>query len=227
LADEFISERENQSVYAKQVNAIHESEIYKETLKYMFKSKEQEDNDITSDSDEKQIHFKPHQPRFLNPLCHVTTSSACDDLLVIQTPTNQDIHLNALVDSGATKTICSDTYVRDKHIATHPLANPLRIRLANGSMSMARFGVNIEFNIGALKITQEFIINRLSGQHQIILGYEFLKDFSPHIDWTTGILRFSDIETVQAIISKRFAGAKHLSGRQMARLLKKEFDKKS
>jgi hypothetical protein len=71
----------------------------------MFKSKEKEDTDNTSDSNEEQIQFKPHQPRFLTPLCHVTTSSACDDLLVIQTPTNQDIHLKALVDSGATKKI--------------------------------------------------------------------------------------------------------------------------
>ncbi len=37
LADEFISERENQYLHAKQLNAIHESEIYKETLKSMFK----------------------------------------------------------------------------------------------------------------------------------------------------------------------------------------------
>jgi hypothetical protein len=103
LADEFISERENHSLHAKQLNAIHESEIYKDTLKYMIKSKEKEDTDINSDSDEKQIQFKPHQPRFLTPLCHVTTSSECDYLLVIQTPTNQDIHLKALVDSGATK----------------------------------------------------------------------------------------------------------------------------
>ena len=86
---------------------------------------------------------------------------------------------------------------------------------------VSRFGVNIEFNIGALKITQEVIVTRLSGQHQIILGYNFLKDFNRQIDWTTGTLRFSDIETVQAIISKRVDDAKHLSGKQMARLLKK------
>jgi hypothetical protein len=74
-------------------------------------------------------------------------------LLVIQTPTNQDIHLKALVDNGATNSFCSDSYVKDKHLASHPLVNPLRIRLVDGNMSMARFGVNIEFNIGALKIT--------------------------------------------------------------------------
>jgi hypothetical protein len=92
---------------------------------------------------------------------------------------------------------------------------------------MTKFGVNIEFDIGALKITQEFIVTRLPGQHRIILGYEFLKDFNPQIDWTTGTLRFSDMETVQTIISKRVADAKHLSGKQMAQLLKKEIDKKS
>ena len=81
---------------------------------------------------------------------------------------------------------------------------------------MARFGVNIEFNIGALKITQEFFVNQLSGQHQIMLGYKFLKYFNPQIDWTTGTLRFSDMESVQARISKRITDTKHLSSKQMA-----------
>ena len=71
----------------------------------MFKYKEKEDTDTTSDSDEEQIQFKLHQPRFL---CHVTTSSDCDDLLVIQTPTNQDIHLKALcVRVSAVMQVCN------------------------------------------------------------------------------------------------------------------------
>jgi hypothetical protein len=63
-------------------------------------------------------------------------------------------------------------------------------------------------------------VTRLSGQHQIILGYEFLKDFNPHIDWTAGKLCILDNETIQAIITKRMADVKHLSGTQMSRLLK-------
>ncbi len=128
-------------------------------------------------------------------------------------PTNQDILFQALVDSGATQKNCSDTYVRDTHLITYPLTNTLRIRLADGSMSMAMFRVNVDFNIGVLKITQELIVTRLSGQHYIILGYELLKEFNPQIDWTTGTLRFSDMETVQAIVSKRVADAKHISGK--------------
>ena len=83
--------------------------------------------------------------------------------------------------------------MREKLLSTHSLANPLRIRLADGSMSMSRHGVNIEFNIGSLKISQEFIVTRLSGQHRIVLGYELLKDFNPHIDWAAGTLRFSEM----------------------------------
>ncbi len=65
LADEFISGRESLSLHAKQLNAIHGLEIYKETLKSMFKSKEKNDTDSNSDSEEEQVQFKPHQPRFL------------------------------------------------------------------------------------------------------------------------------------------------------------------
>jgi hypothetical protein len=45
LADEFIYDRENQSLHAKELNAIHESKIYKEILKMMFKSNDEEDGD--------------------------------------------------------------------------------------------------------------------------------------------------------------------------------------
>ncbi len=133
----------------KELNAIHESEIYKETLKLMFISNDKEGNDITSDFAEESIQFKHHQPRFWTPLCHVNTSSACDDLLVIQTPTNQDTNKKTLVDSGATKTFCSDSYVSDKQLSNHSVTNPFRIRLADGSMSMARLGFNTEFNISS------------------------------------------------------------------------------
>ncbi len=62
LAVEFISERENQSLHAKELNAKHESKIYKETIKFMFVYKDKEDtDDITSESDEDlPLQFNPH-----------------------------------------------------------------------------------------------------------------------------------------------------------------------
>jgi hypothetical protein len=162
----------------------------------------------------------------MTPLCHVTASSSCNDLLVIHTPSLiTDINLMAPVDSGATQNYCSDSYVREKLLSTHSRNNLLLIRLADGSMSMARYGFNIEFHIGSLKISQEFFVTRLSGHHQIILGYEFLKNFNPHIDWTAGTLRFNDMETAQTIVTKRKADVKRLSGKQMSRLLNKEINR--
>jgi hypothetical protein len=114
----------------------------------------EDDNTSNTDLDKEPIQFKPHQPRYMTPLCHVTASSAVDDLLIIHTPTNKDKDLKALVDSGTTKNFCSDSYVREKLLTTHSLSNPLRIRLADGSMSMVRHGVHIDFYIGTLKISR-------------------------------------------------------------------------
>ena len=47
----------------------------------------------------KEANIKPHQPRFMSPLCHVTASSASGDLL--HTLTDGDDDLSGLVDSGA------------------------------------------------------------------------------------------------------------------------------
>jgi len=48
----------------------------------MFKSNEEDDEGI-SESDVDPPQLKPHQPLVMTPLCHVTTSSASDDSLVI------------------------------------------------------------------------------------------------------------------------------------------------
>ena len=71
--------------------------------------------------------------------------------------------------------------MREKLLTNHSISNPLRIILADGSMTMARHGVHIEFYIDTLKISKEFIVTRLSGHHEITLGYEFLKEFNPRI----------------------------------------------
>ena len=146
--------------------------------------------------------------------CH--RLSACENLLSIQTHTIKDEHLKALADSGATKIFCSDSFVQEKILSTQSLTNPLRIRLADGNMSMTRYGVNVEFHTDLFKITQEFIVARFSGQHQTILGYDFLKNLNPRIDWTAGKLRCSGMEAVQAIIAKRIADVNHLSGKHMS-----------
>ena len=143
-------------------------------------------------------------------------------MLVIHTPNIRDTNLKALVDSKATQNFFCDSYVREKLLFTQSFTNHLPILLADSIMSMARYDDNIEFNIGPLELTQELIVTRFSGQHQIILSYYFLKDVYPYIDWTAGTLQFSDMETVQAIITKQNADVKHLSHKQISWLLLKK-----
>ena len=87
---------------------------------------------------------------------------------------------------------------------------------------MTRDGVTTtEFNIELLKLSQEFIVTRFSSTNQIILGYEFLKEFNPSIDLPAGTSRMPNMEMAQAIVTKRTVDVKHLPGKQMPRLLKK------
>ena len=148
--------------------------------------------------------YKPHQARFENPLCNITSSSVTDDLLILRTPTEFDSDTESLVDSGATRDFISERYVRDNQLSMHRLPKPLRIRLADGSMSMERWGVNLKLRIGDTWLTREFVSTRLAGRNQLILGYSFLQETNPIINWTDGTLRLPDADTaLQAIVQKR------------------------
>jgi hypothetical protein len=68
----------------------------------------------------------------------ITSTSVSEDLLILSTPTDNDPSLQALVDSGATSDFISEEYVRDHQLNPQSLDNPLRIRLADGSTSIAR-----------------------------------------------------------------------------------------
>ena len=56
-------------------------------------------------------------------------------------------------------------------------------------MSMAKLGVHLKFKLGTSYLTREFVITRLSGRNKMILGYTFLKEVNPEVDWTTGTVR--------------------------------------
>ena len=174
--------------------------------------------------------FKPHQARYETPLNYQSCSSAVDDLLIIPCPTPTDSSLKGLIDSGATKNFVSSDYVRAKRLITHSLDKPLRIRLADGSLSMARDGVYIDYTIGTKPFRNEFIVTRLSGDHSIILGYSWLQENNPTIHWSTGTLSFTDeghSNPVSAVVQKRTADVQFVSAKQMARIIDKEHKRTS
>ena len=93
-------------------------------------------------------------------------------------------------------------------------------------MSMARWGVNLKLRIGNTWLTREFVSTRLAGRNQLILGYSFLQETNPIINWTDGTLRLPDADTaLQAIVQKRTVASEFISAKQMARILQKEEQK--
>ena len=115
---------------------------------------------------EKEIPNKSYNE---TTVASVTSTSVSEDLLILTFTTILDrLRCNFR--------LISENYVRDKHLDPQPLDNPLRIRLADGSTSIARTGSTLTIYIGNCTITRKFIITRSAGQHRTNLGYLFLEN---------------------------------------------------
>ena len=186
-------------------------------------SKDGEESSYGSDIRNNTIKYKPHQARYETKLCHVTNSSVVDDLIILKTPTADDTNLESLIDSGATLDFISESYVRENKLKTHKLENPLRVRLADGSMSISKLGVSLSFQMGDATLQRSFVITRLSGRNQLILGYKFLKEVNPIINWEKGTLQLRDTaEKISAVVQKRTVSSEYISAKSLARILQKE-----
>jgi len=178
----------------------------------------------TINIDEHYEHIrKPHQPRFETPLYQTTSSSVSEDLLILNTPiVKGDKYAQSLIDSGATLDFISKDYVRELKLPTHRLKHTLRVRLADGSLSLTKLGVMLTIKIGTEHIEREFVLTKLTGSHQMILGLKFLKDYNPDINWTNGTLCIptsTDEVTIHAIVQKRTVESAFVSAKQMARMM--------
>ena len=188
-----------------------------------------EDNNNTNSTKRPIRKVKPHQPRYESRINTVTDSSIREDLLIFKSkiildnPSHED-HCHIMIDSGATIDFVSDQWVRDKRIKTHRLESALRVKLADGSQSIAKNGIWLKFFIGDTQIMREFVVTKLNNSdYQAILGYSWLKSANPVIDWDKGTVRLGNTESVAtATIKPRKPDIKTLSASQFARLLKKE-----
>ena len=116
----------------------------------------------------------------------------------------------------------SKDYVRELKLPTHRLKHTLRVRLADGSLSLTKLGVMLTIKIGTEHIEREFVLTKLTGSHQMILGLKFLKDYNPDINWTNGTLCIptsTDEVTIHAIVQKRTVESAFVSAKQMARMM--------
>ena len=108
-----------------------------------------------------------------------------NELLVLELTVN-GIPCRALIDSGASRNFISTSFTRSNHVTLQKLPHPLRVRLANGSLS----ATNLELTNAAIACgpsyvyTSDLIATPLK-EFDIILGKPFLSQVQPDIQWST------------------------------------------
>ena len=98
-----------------------------------------------------------------------------------------------LADSGATTTFIDRKFVETNHLVTNKLARPYDIKNADGTLNVAgqiRHYVRALVQIGEHKSTMLLYITDL-GDKDLIIGYNFLYQHNPEINWHKGEWEFT------------------------------------
>ncbi|MGV0951482.1 MAG: dUTP diphosphatase, partial [Azonexus sp.] len=87
----------------------------------------------------------------------------------------------ALLDSGASDSFISETVVAKAHYKRLPLKTPMQVRVANGQVLDVTHYVRLNGNIGSVSI--RLFLRIISTPLPIVLGFPFLHQFNPWINW--------------------------------------------
>ena len=101
---------------------------------------------------------------------------------------NETVETLALIDSGAGGTFIDQNYARNIGLIPQKLEKPIIARNVDGTENkkgkITSF-VNIEFTINNRTITTQAHVTGL-GKQRIILGFPWLTEYNPDIDWKIG-----------------------------------------
>ena len=107
-----------------------------------------------------------------------------------------------LLDCGASHCFIDSSFVRSRSIPTSPLDNPIRLRLFNGSYApsdITRFAeLPIQFPCGNI-CSIRFLVTPLDPSVSAVLGYSWLRQHNPTIDWTTNRIKFRTPMTPESL----------------------------
>ena len=99
----------------------------------------------------------------------------------------------ALVDSGATANFIDKSFVERNHLVTNRLATPHPVKNVDGTPNAdgpIREFIRAYMEIGSHKTENYFYVTNL-GDKDMILGYKYLYEHNPTINWRTGEWEFS------------------------------------
>jgi hypothetical protein len=103
----------------------------------------------------------------------------------------------ALVDSGAMENFVDRNLVERLRLGTRPLERPIKLRNIDGTYNTTgeiMHYIDLMMCRADKKVKERFYITGLSGI-ELILGYPWLRDFNPQVDWPTNTLPGPLVET--------------------------------
>src|ERR1700734_1349272 len=98
----------------------------------------------------------------------------------------------ALIDSGAGGIFIDQNYVNKLQLDTKLLDTPVKARNVDGTINKTgtiKSYVNLSFTIGDRKCQNRFYFTGL-GKQKIILGFTWLQENNPEINWKTGTIKW-------------------------------------
>ena len=93
-----------------------------------------------------------------------------------------------LIDSGAGGKFIDQNYAKRTGFKTHKLEKPLQAYNVDGNENKwgtIKYYVNLNLEINGRKMTMELLVTGL-GKERIILGFPWLQEKNPEINWKTG-----------------------------------------
>lgn len=125
--------------------------------------------------------------------------SRTSSLLQLSIPISFDVastpSTNALLDSGATDSFIHFSFINQHHLPTRLLPNPRHVRLADGkTFTKVTHEAILSISIEHFRtFEQRFLVVESELDSILILGYDFLRDQNPNIDWISSSISPRDI----------------------------------
>jgi len=136
---------------------------------------------------------KPKWEKRLPKRLSVNTLDACGTSIIlpieVSTTDTSEVHsVKALLDSGATGNFIDRDFVRMKGINTRSISRPIPVYNVDGSPNEAGQISEVVDVVLHYKTHSERTLLAVSslGKQNMILGYTWLKDHNPEVNWQTG-----------------------------------------
>ena len=121
----------------------------------------------------------------------------------------KNVETLGLIDSGAGGKFIDQSFAREEKLETKDLENPLVVYNVDGMLNKTgtiRKYVDLSMTINGRKMNERLLINGL-GKLKIILGFPWLNEQNPVIDWKLGMVSFPEKKKINW---KQVIGTKNL-----------------